>query len=893
MMVPAGVDMEHHRTRELRCGCARAPADPSQGPRPFKLPGDPEHFGRDRPFALTHLSLDLTLDVERARLEGRAELAVIRRAPESRTLTLDAIAFEVRSVRRREGEALTDLAFSYDGEHIAVTLDADEAVVLVEYAVAPRRGLYFFRPDATSPTRPWQVWSQCQDEDARYWFPCVDAPIERHSTEVTARVPRGWRALSNGRLVEHRVESDADVWHWRQDEPHAPYLVTLVAGTFAELDATAEANGLDCRYYVDPGREEDARRTLGRTPAMIRHFETVTGVAFPWAKYHQVCVHDFVVGGMENTSATTLTERCLLDARAAIDVTMDDLVAHELAHQWFGDLVTCRDWSHAWLNEGFATFFEHVDLERREGRDAALYNLKEHADTYFTEDERYRRPIVCATWGSTMDLFDHHLYEKGGCVLHMLRAELGEAVFWRGVRRYLERHRGGVVETRDLVRAMEDASGRALGGFFDQWVMRGGYPDVEVEARYESDESSLSITVRQTQTVDAVTPLFRFKLRVIVVDADGERAYELDVRDATHAFHLRCPRAPRRVAVDPDGVVLMRLTQKLPRQWLLDALAHDARAVVRWRAANALRIRDDRRVVDALARAVEGDAFWGVCAEAAHALGEIRTEAAFEALRGLLSVKHPKARRAVVAALGGFRTDASATALSERLAAGDESCMVEAELARALGATRRHGAYEALVAALDRRAWRDVVRAGALDGMRSLRDPRALDHAMAFSARAHGVGVRRAALACLGELGENRATVREHLESLLDEDDPVVTPAVADALVKTRDPAVAGSLARAVELTHDGRVRRSLREALRAVRERSPGDEVRKVRDEVDRLRDEMRALRDEVAKLRVTPPRGVKSKARGAAEEGSGRGSKGSRKASSKVGAKRRRAPR
>ncbi len=854
--------MHHDRSLELRCACARAPADPAQGPRPFKLPGDPEHFGRDRPFAVAHLALTVTLDIEHARVEGRAELTVIRRAPEARTLSLDAVAFEVRAVTLRDGASERAVPWTYDGARIDVSLDVDEAVVLVDYAATPRRGLYFMRPDASSPTRPWQVWSQCQDEDARYWFPCVDAPIERHTTELTARVPRGWRVLSNGRLVEHLTGSDLDAWHWRQDDAHAPYLVTLVAGTFSEIDASAEA-GLDCRYYVDPGREDEARRTLGQTPAMIRHFEAVTGVAFPWAKYHQIAVHDFTAGGMENTSATTLTERCLLDARAALDVSMDDLVAHELAHQWFGDLVTCRDWSHAWLNEGFATYFEHVDMERREGRDAALYNLKEHAETYFGEDERYRRPIVCATYGASMDLFDHHIYEKGGCVLHMLRAELGDAAFWRGVRRYLERHRGGVVETRDLVRAMEDASGRALEGFFDQWVMRGGFPEVEVEAHYAPDDASLAVTVRQTQTVDAVTPLFRFKLRVCVIDAEGERVHDLDVRDATHAFHLRCERAPRRVAVDPDGVILMRLTQKLPRQWLLDALSHDARAVVRWRAAMALRMRDDHRVVDALARAVSSDAFWGVSVECARSLGEIRTGAAFEALVSKLEVKHPKARRAVCAALGSFRTDAAAKALTARLAAGDESYMVEAELARSLGATRRPAVYETLIATLDRRSWRDVVRGGAIDGLRALRDLRAIDHVTPFIAKGAGLTVRRAALACLGELGEHNVVVRERLEALLDEDDPVMTPSVADALVRLREPAVAGALSRCAEHSHDGRVRRAARESLRAVRERAPGDEARKVRDEVDRVRDELHALRDEVARLRAMAPKPREKKPR------------------------------
>jgi aminopeptidase N len=830
-----------------RCG-GRVTADPSGGPRPFALPGDPEHFRRARPFDVTHLRLDLRLDVAARALSAVAALTVARRDPTARVLPLDAVGFEVAAVTLAEsGEALP---YAYDGAVLQVTVGALVAgVVLVRYRATPRRGLYFLAPDADVPTRPAQVWSQCQDEDARHWFPCHDAPDMRMTTELVVAAPAGWTVLSNGALVGR----PDGAWHWRHDTAHPSYLVSLVAGTFAELDATRDP-ALPVRFYVDPGREADGWRSLGRTPDMIEHFSALTGVAYPWGKYDQVTVHDFTFGGMENTSLSTLTERCLLDERAALDATADDLVAHELAHQWFGDLVTCQDWSEAWLNEGFATFFEHLDVERKDGRDAYLYNLKQHADAYFGEDDaRYRRPVVCATWGAPIDLFDRHLYEKGGWVLHMLRSELGDAVFWAGVKDYLTRHRGRSVETRDLVRALEDASGRALGGFFKQWIHQAGHPELELEARYDAEAALLHVTVRQTQPVDAVTPSFRLPLTLSVTLATGaEHTHHVTLDDRARAFALPCPAEPRWVALDPDGAVLAKLTAKLPATMLRAALAGDARALVRWRAAASLARHDDDATVAALEAALRGDAFWGVSAEAARALGELRGQRAWEALSRATDHAHPKVRRAVVRALGEFRTDAAAALLVARLKVGDASWLVESELARAAGRTRRP-AYDVLVEALGRPSWRDVVRIGAVEGLGALRDPRAIPTLLALTAPGVGASTRRAAVGALAELGDDRRDVREALEQLLDERDPFLVPEVLRALARLHDEASVGPVARALRLTDDGRVRRSAREALRALQTREGADEVRRLRDDLEALRDELRGVRDQVTAAAAT----------------------------------------
>ena len=296
-----------------------------------------------------------------------------------RDITLDAFDLTVHRVRSN-GRLLP---FDNDRRRLTIGLGRSRRVgrnirLVVEYEAMPRRGLYFLRPDEAYPNRPRQVWSQGEDEDSRHWFPCYDYPNDRVTSEVVVTVPSRYIAISNGRLLEVREGEDATkTYHWRQEQPHATYLVSLVVGEFARIED--EVDGIPVEYYVPPGREEDARRTLGQTPDVLRFFSETTGVPYPWDKYAQVTVADFIFGGMENTTATTLTDTVLHDQRAHLDFSAVALVAHEAAHQWFGDLLTCRDWSHAWLNEGFATYFELLYKEHHEGADEFVYARMQEA----------------------------------------------------------------------------------------------------------------------------------------------------------------------------------------------------------------------------------------------------------------------------------------------------------------------------------------------------------------------------------------------------------------------------------------------------------------------------------------------------------------------------------
>lgn len=845
----------HHRHL---CAHAHRTFDTPTSGRPFRLPGDRAQWGRPRAFSLDALSLEVLPDLEARSIEATAELTLRRVDPEARWAHLDAIAFDLIAVERLDGDAARGAAHQYDGEVLRVDLsdvpDGGEGRVRVRYRATPRRGLYFTAPDAARPDRPQQIWSQCQDQDGRNWFPCQDHPGQRMSTEMSVVVPKGWFALSNGVLVSREETDGGERFHWKQEEPHPAYLVTLAAG---ELDAShEEAGGVPVDYYVPKGQSAHVQRSLGNTPEMIRLFSEKLSTPYPWAKYAQIVVADFIFGGMENTSATTLFERALLDERAALDVDMDALVAHELAHQWFGDLVTCRDWSHAWLNEGFATYLEHVWKEHDEGRDAYLYNLEQDLELYLAEHRgRYGRPVVEKVWATPIDVFDRHLYQKGGLVLHVIREHLGDAAFWRGLAHYLERHRGGSVETRDLLRALENATGRSLEELFHQWIERPGHPGLEVAV--EHGEGVVRVTVTQTQADKDDEGAFHLRLPIEIVTEVGAEAHALELTRRVETFAIPASEPPRMVIVDPRMTAPGTLELKAPTDMLITQLKEAESARPRWCAVRALAKRNEPRARAALAEALTGDAFWGVRAEAAKALGDHRTADAFEALQKGEADADPKVRRAVASAYGAVRQAGAADRLLAWIDRGDESYLVESALRRALGETRDPRAFDRLTRSLkeDTASWGQVVQSGAADGLVKLKDPRVVEPLLATLAEVTTrATVRRSILAALasvpGFIGDRPTlrVVREAAEQELSSFDPNVRIAVARLMVALRDPAGFAVLDRLVDRDLDGRARRAGREAKRdlaAALETPP--EVAQLSDVVEKLRQEVVELRARV----------------------------------------------
>ena len=502
------------------------------GRKSFAILGASPHYAPDRPFKIEHILLELTVDPQARTLFGVVTHRIQVIAPRQKFLILDQIGLEIEDVQLG-GQSID---FQSQGDQLIIPLEKSLGFELqvgkvFEFSVRyylqnPKRGIYFTGPDSDYPDKPYQVWTQGQDEDSRYWFPTLDYPNQKATSEMIATVPYGFTAVSNGALLSKKEVPQGMRFHYRLGIPHVTYLITLVVAELVEWTDLGPQN-LKVQYFVPLGREEDGKRAFSKTPQMIQVFEEKTGVPYPYEKYSQVAVQDFIFGGMENTSATTQTDLTLHDERAHLDFSSDPLVAHELAHQWFGDLLTCRDWSHGWLNEGFATFMERVWIENDSspngGQDEAKYYSYQDLKQYLWEDQnRYRRPIVCNTYMEPIDLFDSHLYKKGGLVLHLIRSILGEELFWKSVQVYLNRHRSQNVETIDWIRSIEDTTGKNLRRFFDEWVFNSGYPEFEVSYSWNEDKKTTEWIIEQKQTGGASSCMkdgastFLFHLPVIL-----------------------------------------------------------------------------------------------------------------------------------------------------------------------------------------------------------------------------------------------------------------------------------------------------------------------------------------------------------------------------------------
>lgn len=842
--------------------------------RPFSPPGTEPSWTRSRPFDVIHIKLDLTFKrLEDKSFKGLCATSIKAIKDKAQQITFDAISLTIESVQDSRGNSLD---YDYDEKKLTVTLKKpiprglDETIVVRYTCHEPPAGLYWILPNKAYPNEPKGVWSQGQDQDNRYWIPCLDTPHEKATTEMIVTVPKGYEALSNGELVSKKSTAKATTFHWLLDFPHSIYLVTLVIGKYSITEEVCD--GIPLRYYIPVGREADADRSFKKTCKMMRFFVDKLGVPYPYPAYTQVCVTNFTFGGMENTSATTLTDLTLHDDRAHIDFRSDPLVAHELAHMWLGDLVTCKTWSHAWLHEGFATYLDPLFVEYDEGREEFLYRMLENAERYMKEDATlYRRPIVTNVYELPMHLFDAHLYPGGAWRLHMLRKLLGDEVWWKVVKHFLTEHGKDVVETVDFQRSVEVVTGDPMDEFFEQWIFKAGYPEFKVSQSWDAKRKLLKVTVKQTQKAENETPeVFKMPVDISVTTDRGNSTFEIHVEQREQTFYLPVDEKPLMVEFDPSYWILKKLTFDRPENMLRYQLKNAKEVMSRIEAAKTLAKKGTPSAIEALKTAVQKDSFWGVQAQAAKALGTIPNEAALEALVTSTKVKHPKARRAVATALGNYKDERAAKALLPLLKQ-DQSYYVEAAAATALGKTKAKQAFTALKNALTKDSFRDVIRAGVFAGLAELDDERGIPLAIEWAAYGKHYLIRTAALTALGKFGK----YREHRKDILDAISAIFKEpydalsfrpyisAITALRVRSHADAIP-HLQRLLNSDSRPKFRIRARRAIEAIRKgKDKGDEVKKLREDLDQVQKENIKLRDRLTKLEaaVSPAKPSKSK--------------------------------
>ncbi|MGI8884423.1 MAG: M1 family metallopeptidase [Pyrinomonadaceae bacterium] len=530
------------------------------------------NFNRAQTYDVQHYILRVNFDRAAKKIFGDTTVQLKPLSGNFKSVELDAADLNFEAVTLVPENKI--LQFRTSGGKIYIELDKnyspqDTISIRFVYTATPKKGIYFVDAEVEKGKiiRDSQIWTQGETEEAHHWFPSFDFPSDKATTEQFITAEKGETVIGNGELIEQKDNSDGTVtFHYKMPVPHSTYLVSFIVGKFVKASETYKTIPLG--FYVYPGKESIVPKAYGRTKDMFRVFEELTKIDYPFNKYDQTMVANFNFGGMENITATTMADTEILSANfPRFKGGVEDLVSHELAHSWFGNLVTCKNWAELWLNEGFATFMEAAFREKMYGRADYLRKIRNDAQQFIVDDavNKNRHGLYNQLARPDDSIFDTITYQKGGAVVHTLRETIGDEAFWKALNIYLNRHKFGNVETGDLQKVMEETSRVNLEWFFRQWVYGAGHPKLDVGQVYNSKSKTLKITVSQVQKIDDITPeAFILPLEIEIKTTDGTKPEKLDIKNRTETFTFKLNRKPTGIKLDVNEKIPLKTVRIQP-----------------------------------------------------------------------------------------------------------------------------------------------------------------------------------------------------------------------------------------------------------------------------------------------------------------------------------------
>ncbi|HEY8313188.1 MAG TPA: M1 family aminopeptidase [Candidatus Baltobacteraceae bacterium] len=737
----------------LTFASAAIAAPPKTHPRPYGRGKAFYHKTEVAPYRFAGTKLAVSFDFARGVVRGTATETIYPKTDGLQTIRLDSQGLRYSAVtvngvpakyRVRNDSLYVDLARPAKA--------TDKLTIVATYSATPTRGLYFIRPDKYYPHMQPEIWSQGEQEDNRRWFPTWDEPNDKTPVEQVITVQKGWTVTANGHLRSHTTDGATTTWDWIEPAPISTYLIAFTAGPYVKFHTQTGDTPVD--YFVSQADAKWAPLCFGRTKDMVAYFQKIIGVHYPWEKYDQTTVERFTAGGMENASATTQTEFAIHPPQYDLEQPCDGLVSHELAHQWWGDDVTTPDWANIWINEGYATYFADLWAEHHFGEARFQYQRYNEQQDYFGETKRYWRPIVDYVYASSGDSFDASGYPRPGAVLHMLRYMEGDARFFKALHDYLLAYQHKNADTHQFFEAIDASLGTNLSWFENEWFFRSAYPHFFIKQHYDAAAKSLTLDV--TQKSHDGRP-FRMPVDIAVYMGSHEKTTRF-VADALHQ-NVRITGVtakPSMVLFDPNDNILRKLDyaksvddlgyQALhapyvgDRLWALDQLGNQKKG-------NRAKARAYVR------QAVTGDSFYGVRADALDAA------ASLDDAQTVRAALHDKDPRVVIAAGQEVENldnakDASLASDLESLARSSNPLIAGAAL-RGLGATKARGAYSLLIAGLDRHSFREPIARGALAGLASYGNRKAIPLIEAHAAYGIDESERPDAIAALGKIAKS------------------------------------------------------------------------------------------------------------------------------------------
>ena len=850
----------------------------------FGGPGREAHYPPDLRLEPCHIKIEAKLDIPKRELEGTVTLTIEANQGKAKSITLDAVDFHELKVRDQDDQTLN---WSYDGQQIKVTWDkpftkGEQRRLVVTYKIIdPVGGLYFSSPDQGDPSRPLYVTTDHETELARYWLPCIDHPSVRTTLEFHLTAAEQLVALANGMEVDQdrsdtkgqsqqngsvdsTKEGGLKTTSWKLEQLCPSYLICFTIGDFARFD-DQPFEGRPLSYFSSKDfSPADLERSFGRTKDMLQWMTKKLQHEFPYPKYFQFAVPG-MGGAMENISLVSWAEYFILDERFAPEFTWltDQVNVHEMAHSYFGDLIVCRDHSHAWLKESWATYMETCWLEDQKGQDEANYDIFRNTEAYIDEAESsYARPIVTRNYTSSWQMFDRHLYPGGAVRLHTLRKEVGDGVFWSGVQDYVKSYAGKLVETDDFRRILERHSSRSLQQFFDQWFHGLGFPDLAVGFSYDRDKKMGTWTIEQKQVKKQTAkskdhesqdqvPVFEFHTTVAWMSGETTEYRRLLIDQAKMQFSFPMAIEPDHLRFDAYSEVLHRLEFNPGVEKLKHQLANDTNVVGRIHAATTLVKHGRKAGLVAVIAHYSNEPFWGVRCEILKVLGQTGTTSALEALLDIVGTEQdPLVLPAVFAAIAEYRDPQIITGVTKVLEDRQLGYLATSKAYLALGAQRAAAPLDLLKdAANQSRTGHAFDVAGALTGLGKSRQEEAAGYllektypgALPLRARTHPVKA-------LGELAlylpkPLQMQVEDRLIDLLRSDDQEMALAAVQALGQARVGRAKSAL-QTLKKRLPKQVGLDIDSAIAKINEGQDGA-VKAVKKEVDDLKETLRKLSD------------------------------------------------
>jgi aminopeptidase N len=763
---------------------------------PFAPPQASLHYAPDRDYDLVHLALYFTVDYPHRAFTG----AIVNRVA--------ALHDGVRTLTFHCGKNLTVLSctvsgvtatFTREGDRLLVAAPkplarSERADVTIRYKGGTKKerggimadsGVHWMEPTKSQPDRVG-FWTQGEPEQNREWAPTWDYPNDLTTTETIVTVPAAWTVIGNGVLRSDQIDPGGKTRtvHWQMNQPHATYLLSLVAGPFDIKTDTWR--GVPLLYIAPKGKGKLLASSFGDTPDMLSFFSDITGVKYAWPKYAQNAMYDFG-GGMENVSATTLPEGDLTDPREGFH-RMASLNSHELAHQWFGDLVTCKDWGHIWLNESFATFFEALYIQHSRGDAAYAQEIEGDMQAYFGESRRYKRPIATNLYPSADAMFDSHTYPKGGAVLHTLRRTLGDKLFFAGIHAYLTRHQHTNVDSNDLCRSMTEATGINLEPFFNQWIYKPGHPVLDTTWTWDEATKKVLLTVKQTQDTKDGTPLYTLTSKVgLIVNGKLTRS-AIALHQAEEVFKIDAPIRPDAVLLDPDHDFLREIPNKHWADSELPAILKTASNPIDRAEAMSRMLTGSpsEAAIQAVVEAVKADA--GLFpAFTLTRMGELKREEFRPLFRA--QVKHAsfERREQAVVALGLLPKTPEDIATVTALVNDQEAYAPLRASLRTLASWDPQGSLSVLKKATKMPSLHDQIRSAAYTALADTHTEEGITTLLNAAAPESPVEIRAEALAALSHASASEPRVVEALRGALKDSDRQILQAAANTIRQRKE----------------------------------------------------------------------------------------------------------